>query len=196
MPQTRRVKLWDPLLRGFHWLLATAVIVGWILGEWGPNIMTLHFWCGYVVAGLLVFRLIWGVIGPRPARFSSFVRGPRAVMAYAAHVADRSPSRWPGHNPMGALSVIALLGLLAAQVTTGLVSDPEDYINTGPLADRVPHDIATDAVGWHNLGAILIAVMVGLHVAMILYYRLWKREDLVRPMITGWKEVRDDETIA
>lgn len=185
-----REKLWDPLLRGFHWLLAASVIAAWGLGQWGPKIMTLHFWAGYLVAGLLVFRLVWGVVGPRPARFAHFVRGPGAVARYARHIGTRTPSYWPGHNPMGALAVIAMLAMLAAQVTTGLISDPEDYVNFGPLSSKVPHDVATDAVGWHNTGALLIAVLVGLHVAMIGFYRLWKREDLVRPMLTGWKLVR------
>lgn len=188
--QAQRVKLWDPLLRGFHWLLALSVCAAWGLGQWGPNIMVLHFWCGYAVAGLLLFRLVWGIIGPAPARFAQFIRGPKAIADYAAHLTERRPSHWPGHNPLGALSVIAMLALLAAQVTTGLIADPEDYINVGPLADRVPHNTATAAVGWHNLGATAIAVLVALHVAVILFYRIWKREDLVRPMITGWKDIR------
>ncbi|WBU53723.1 cytochrome b/b6 domain-containing protein [Paracoccus sp. SCSIO 75233] len=190
--QTRTVRLWDPLLRMFHWLLAFFVIAGWLLGKFGPNQMTLHFWCGYVVAGLLIFRLVWGFIGPRHARFSHFLRGPTHVAGYARHMFLREPSYWPGHNPLGALSVIAMLAALAAQVTTGLISDPEDYINVGPLASAVGSDIATEAVDWHEFGANLVLILVVLHVAIILFYRFWKREDLVTPMITGQKEVRED----
>lgn len=188
----REVRLWDPLLRAFHWLLAFFVIAGWCLGQFGPARMTLHFWCGYVVAGLLVFRLVWGFVGPAPARFSHFIRGPGAVAGYMRGMFLREPSYWPGHNPLGALSVIALLAVLAAQVTTGLISDPDDYINVGPLASYVSSSTRSKAVGWHNLGANLILVLVLLHVAMILFYRFWKREDLVRPMITGRKQVRED----
>lgn len=188
----REARLWDPLLRGFHWLLAFFVISAWLLGQFGPNNMKLHFWCGYVVAGLLIFRLIWGFVGPAPARFSHFLRGPGAVSSYARHILLREPSYWPGHNPLGALSVIGMLAVLAAQVTTGLISDPEDFINTGPLAGKVSHDTATAAVGWHHLGATLILLLVVLHIGVILFYRFWKREDLVTPMITGKKLVRDE----
>lgn len=183
-------KIWDPLLRGFHWLLATAVTAAWGLGQWGPDIMTLHFWCGYLIAGLLLFRMIWGLFGPKVARFAHFVKGPGTVARYAAHMPDRKPSYWPGHNPMGALSVIAMLALLSVQVTTGLISDPEDYINFGPFSNRVPHEVAKDAVGWHHMGAKAVLILVVLHVAIIVFYRLWKRENLVRPMLTGWKQVR------
>ncbi|MBT0779974.1 MULTISPECIES: cytochrome b/b6 domain-containing protein [Paracoccus] len=188
----REVRLWDPLLRAFHWLLAFFVIAAWGLGQFGPARMTLHFWCGYVVAGLLVFRLVWGFVGPAPARFSHFVRGPGAVAGYMRGLMLREPSYWPGHNPMGALSVIAMLAVLAAQVSSGLISDPDDYINVGPLASYVSGATRSKAVGWHNLGANLILVLVLLHVAVILFYRYWKREDLVRPMITGRKQVRED----
>ncbi|SIQ54095.1 Cytochrome b [Paracoccus thiocyanatus] len=188
----REVRLWDPLLRAFHWLLAFFVIAAWGLGQFGPAKMTLHFWCGYVVAGLLGFRLVWGFFGPAPARFSHFIRGPGAIAGYMRGMFLREPSYWPGHNPMGALSVIAMLAVLAAQVTTGLISDPDDYINVGPLASYVSGATRSKAVGWHNLGATLILILVLLHVAVILFYRFWKREDLVRPMITGRKQVREE----
>lgn len=185
-----RVRIWDPLLRGFHWLLATLVITNWLLGQFGPNNMWLHFWLGYTILGLLIFRIIWGFVGPEPARFSSFLRGPSAVIHYARHMFSREPSFWPGHNPLGALSVVAMLLALLFQVGTGLISDPEDFINVGPLAGAVGSDIATEAPGWHAFGANIILILVLLHVGVILFYRIWKNEDLIRPMITGWKWVR------
>ena len=188
----REIRLWDPLLRGFHWLLAFFVILGWCLGKFGPAQMMLHFWCGYVVAGLLAFRLVWGFVGPEPARFSHFLRGPGAVTGCARRMFLREPSYWPGHNPTGALSVIAMLAVLAAQVTTGLISDPDDYINVGPLASYVSGATRSKAVGWHGLGANLILLLVLLHVAVVLFYRFWKREDLVKPMLDGRKLVRDE----
>lgn len=183
-------KIWDPFLRGFHWLLATLVIANWLLGQFGPGKMTLHFWLGYAIIGLLIFRIIWGFVGPEPARFSSFIRGPHAVLDYARHMFSRSPSYWPGHNPLGALSVVAMLAALIWQVVTGLISDPEDYVNVGPLADKVDHGTAVKAVGWHHLGGTIILLLVLLHIAVILFYRFWKHEDLIRPMLTGWKKVR------
>lgn len=189
--EARRVRVWDPALRIFHWSLATLVIATWLLGQFGPNVMTLHFWLGYAIIALLVFRLIWGVIGPEPARFTSFVRGPAAILGYVRHIGRREPSHWLGHNPLGALSVVAMLLALIVQTATGLISDPEDFVNVGPLADQVSSATAKDAVGWHHLGATIILILVLLHLAVILFYRVWKNEDLVRPMITGWKWVRN-----
>ena len=188
--ETERVKLWDPGIRIFHWALAVAFATSYLLGEFGPAIMTWHFWSGYVICGLLVFRLVWGVAGPRPARFASFVKGPRAVAAYARDLFRREPTRYPGHNPLGGLSVIAMLVLLAAQVATGLISDPEDYINVGPLAGWVDIETSRTANAWHARISTALLALVVLHVAVIVFYRLWKGENLVRPMITGWKEVR------
>lgn len=185
----QRVRVWDPALRAFHWLLAGLVTANWLLGQFGPSKMTLHFWFGYAIIALLVFRLVWGLIGPREARFVTFIRGPGAVMDYARGFFRRSPSNWVGHNPMGALSVVAMLVVLSVQVVTGLISDPDDFINVGPLAGEVSRATSKAAVGWHELGGTIILILVLLHVATILWYRFWKREDLVRPMLTGWKEI-------
>lgn len=187
---SQRVRVWDPALRIFHWLLAILVISNWLLGQFGPNVMTLHFWFGYAIAGLLVFRIIWGFVGPEAARFTSFLRGPRAIWDYLRHMGRREPSNWPGHNPLGALSVVAMIAVLALQVGTGLVSDPEDFINVGPFAADVGATVSRKAVGWHHLGGTVILLLVLLHVATILFYRFWKNEDLVSPMLTGWKWVR------
>lgn len=189
-PGVERIRVWDLPLRIFHWLLAFSVIAGWLLGQFGPAQMKLHFWLGYMVVGLLVFRVIWGFVGPKDARFISFVRGPRSLVAYMRHLFDREPSYWDGHNPLGALSVIAMIAILGFQAWTGLVSDPEDYINVGPLASSVSREISRSAVGWHGAGANLVLLLVVLHIGVILFYRIWKREDLVRPMVTGWKLVR------
>lgn len=190
----REQMIWDPLLRGFHWSLALFVTAAWLLGKFGPASMVLHFWCGYVVTGLLAFRLLWGFVGPETARFSHFLRGPGSIADYMRSFFLREPSNWPGHNPLGGLSVIAMLAVLAAQVSSGLISDPDDFINVGPLASYVSAATRTKAVGWHDLGANLVLILVGLHLATILYYRLWKREDLVRPMLTGRKQVRSSKS--
>lgn len=188
--QLADARIWDLPLRIFHWGLVVAVATAWLLGEFGPDVMTLHFWAGYTVIGLLAFRLIWGLVGPRHARFASFIYGPATTLAYARGVFDRKPSHWPGHNPMGGAFVIVFLLVLAAQTATGLFADPEDYINVGPLANRV--DAATNrlAGSLHETLSTVILLMVLLHVGMIGFYRRWKGEDLIRPMITGWKKVR------
>lgn len=189
-PQAEVRRLWDPAVRIFHWALVAFVCASWLLGQFGPGVMTLHFWSGYSIAALLAFRLVWGLAGPKPARFASFVAGPRAVLAYARTLPHRQPSLWPGHSPLGGWAVMALLGLLAAQVATGLVSDPEDFINVGPLADQVDAATRRSATAWHALIGKALLALVTLHVAVIAFYRLWKREDLVTPMLTGRKRVR------
>jgi len=191
--QTREARVWDVGVRLFHWLLVAFVSASWLLGQFGPAIMTLHFQSGYVIIGLLAFRLIWGLAGPRPARFASFLAGPRAVWAYARTLPRRAPSFWPGHNPLGGWAVAAMLLLLAAQVATGLFADPEDFINQGPLAASVEPATRHWASAWHARLANALLALVILHVAAIAFYRFWKREDLVRPMLTGRKTVRRDE---
>ncbi|GMG83707.1 cytochrome b/b6 domain-containing protein [Paralimibaculum aggregatum] len=182
-------RLWDLPTRLFHWALVVLVATSWGLGEFGPDIMTLHFWSGYAICGLLAFRLVWGLVGPRPARFASFLYGPRKVLAYAAGLSRRQPSRWPGHNPLGGWAVAALLLLLVAQVATGLVADPEDFVNVGPFASAVGADLSRTATALHETLSSLILLMVALHVGVILFYRHWKREDLIGPMIHGRKAV-------
>ena len=189
-PRAERRRVWDPAIRLFHWLLAVLVIANWSLGQFGPDVMTLHFWLGYAILGLLVLRIVWGIIGPPEARFARFVRGPASVRQYLRGMWRREPSLWPGHTPLGALAVLAMLAALLVQVGTGLISDPDDFINVGPLAGAVGQPTARAAVGWHHLGGTVILVLVLLHLAAILFYRVWKREDLITPMITGWKWVR------
>ncbi|WBU60759.1 cytochrome b/b6 domain-containing protein [Paracoccus albus] len=189
-PEVRQVKLWDPLLRGFHWLLAFFVTGAWLLGNYGPTSMKWHFWFGYAVTFLLAFRLIWGFIGPAPARFSHFLRGPKAVGDYVRHMFLREPSYWPGHNPLGALSVIAMLAALVAQVLTGMMSESENFVDVGPLAGYVSSSTSDAAKDYHEFGANLILILVLLHVVVIVFYRFWKKEDLVGPMVHGNKDVR------
>lgn len=185
-----KTKIWDLGLRLFHWSLAFCVICAWYLGEFGPNVMTLHFYFGYAVIGLLVFRVVWGLVGPAPARFVNFIYGPRTLFSYLRTLPQRKPSYWPGHNPVGALSVFALLGVLMLQVGTGLFADPDDYINVGPLADQVSRETRRTATWIHEMSAYAVLGLVALHLSAIAFYRRFKGEDLITPMITGWKWVR------
>lgn len=191
--KTRVVKVWDPVVRSFHWLLVLAFAIAWGLGEWGPNQMTWHFYFGYAIAALVAVRLIWGVVGTHHARFANFLYGPGKVMDYLRHLPDRKPSNWVGHNPMGGWSVFAMLGLLIVQVATGLTADPQDYINVGPLAQYVPESISASlSPKIHEIVSTLLLILVGIHVATILFYKKWKGENLVKPMITGTKEIAND----
>jgi cytochrome b len=191
-PKTRTVKVWDPVVRSFHWLLVLAFAGAWGLGEWGPNQMTWHFYFGYAIAGLVSVRLVWGFVGTRNARFTSFLFGPGKVIAYLRHLPSREPSNWIGHNPMGGWSVFLILGLLIAQIATGLMSDPKDYINVGPLAQYVPDSLSDLSVKLHSIISTLLLIVVGVHIAAILFYKRWKGENLVAPMITGKKVIEED----
>jgi cytochrome b len=185
-----REKIWDIGLRLFHWALVICTCAAWGLGEFGPDVMTLHFYAGYSVLGLLGFRLIWGLFGPAPARFTHFIYGPSAILRYLRSLPARVPSYWPGHNPLGALAVFAILGVLALQAGSGLFADPDDYINVGPLAHWVDAQGNRLASQWHEIASKAILALVVLHVLVIGFYKLYKHEDLIRPMITGWKWVR------
>lgn len=186
---TETRKIWDVPTRAFHWALAILVCTGWYLGKYGPFLKTWHIYCGYAVGALLVLRLIWGFVGSKPSRFSSFTYGPGAFFAYTKGLFKRRPSHWPGHNPMGGWAVIAMLLLLAAQVTTGLFAD-DDIANSGPFSSYVGTHMRGELTGLHILLSKLILAIVALHVAIIAYYWVWKRENLIKPMITGWKTVR------
>jgi cytochrome b len=192
-PATEVVRLWDPLTRAFHWLLAALVLGSLVTGEFTSGIKDTHFQLGYVIAGLLAFRVVWGFKGPEPARFSDFVRGPGTVARYAATMPNRRPSYWRGHNPVGGWAVVVILALLAAQILTGMMSDPEDFLNRGPLAGFVGIDMARTANAWHVWLSGVVMLVVLLHVAAIAFYSYWKGENLVGPMLWGAKRVRKQE---
>ncbi|PYF09747.1 cytochrome b [Rhodobacter viridis] len=184
-PATSRPMIWDPLVRVFHWALFLCVVSAWLLGEFGPDIMTLHFWIGYAVGGLLLIRLLWGFVGTRTARFANFVTGPGAVLRYAMTLPARKPSHTPGHNPLGGWSVVAMIGVLGLQVVTGLFSASVDDFVFGPFSDLVSEDVNKLMLDLHKSLAPVILALVALHVGAIWFYKIWKREDLVTPMITG-----------
>ena len=177
-----KVRIWDAPTRLFHWLVVVLVALLWWSAE--EERLDLHLTLGLVMLGLLVFRLLWGLFGSSTARFASFVRGPRAMLDYVRGRAGFVP----GHNPVGALSVLALLGLLAALVGLGLLASDEDGLYSGPLAHLIDPDLSEALTELHEEGFDVLLVLVGLHVAAILYYRLIKREDLVTPMVTGVRE--------
>lgn len=197
MPTSRRVKVWDPLVRLFHWSLVIAFATAYVTGEESE---TVHSYSGYVVAGLVVFRLMWGLIGTRHARFSDFIYGPSTTLAYLKSLVAGRPAHYLGHNPLGGWMVIALLLSIAATCWTGL----EAYAGEGkgPLAGTtlnvVPQARADDdgKAGegdefWEELHegcANFTLLLVLLHLAGIVAASLIHRENLVRAMVTGWKD--------
>ncbi|MGJ7523233.1 cytochrome b/b6 domain-containing protein [Variovorax sp. LT1P1] len=187
-----RVRIWDLPTRLFHGLLAAAVI-GVLVTGW-TGVMDWHFRLGYAVMALLLFRLVWGVVGGRWSRFSAFVHRPRSVAAYLRGQAH--PDHLIGHNPLGALSVFAMLAILMLQVATGLVSD-DAITYAGPLAHTVSGALSGLATYWHAVwGKWVVIGLIVLHLAAVLYYAAVRRQRLVAPMITGDKVFPPDTAIA
>lgn len=185
MPNT--VRVWDLPTRVFHWALvaciAGSVITGYVGGGWMPW----HARLGYAVATLLLFRIVWGFVGGRWSRFASFLYAPRSVLAYLR--GQPHPDHLVGHNPLGAGSVFAMLLVLIAQVGTGLVGDDEISF-TGPLNRFVETSKGLAATWYHKrVGQWIVIGLVVLHVGAVLYYLLRKKDNLIRPMLDGDKQV-------
>ena len=186
-----REKIWDPVTRLWHWVLALAVGVGWTFGKFMSfdNIQW-HFYLGYLVLGLVLFRCLWGLLGPAPVRLRALLPAPAELWRYLRHVGRREPSGAAGHNPLGSISVVLMLLAVGAQAVTGLFLVSDDFFESGPLAGYVSEATVNRLTWWHHLNADLILILVALHVGAVLFYLVWKRENLVKPMITGWKWVK------
>lgn len=186
---TVRARLWDGPTRIVHWGLVILVAFAW----WArKDHMDWHRWSGYGVVGLLTFRLIWGFVGSATARFGGFVRGPRATLAYLKTLPNRAHAETPGHNPLGAISVLALLATLIAQVVTGLFAVDIDAFEAGPLSDRVSFDTGRLFAKWHDWSFTALQGLVLLHLTAIAFYALYKRANLIGPMISGRRAFSSD----
>lgn len=179
----QRIKIWDLPLRIFHWSLLVLVVAAIVSVQIGGNAMVWHGRFGVTILGLLAFRLAWGVIGSTYARFSSFVRGPKTILAYL-----RGEWQGVGHNPLGALSVLGMLTVLAVQVLTGLFAN-DDIAFQGPYAVLVSSDTSLVITGWHKTNVWLLAALLATHLAAIFYYVRIKRDNLLTPMVVGYKDV-------
>jgi cytochrome b len=167
------VLVWDAAVRAFHWLMVLCFAGAWITAE-SEHWRLLHVTLGYTMAGLVVFRLLWGVLGTRHARFASFVRGPRAVAAYLRSLWQRRPQHHSGHNPAGAWAVLGLLGLSALVVFSGWATYEEIWAHW-------PEDL-------HEGAANALMALVVVHVLGVLVSSLLHGENLVRAMVSGRKQ--------
>jgi cytochrome b len=178
-----RQAVWDLPTRLFHWLLVGLIGFSWWSAE--TRRMDWHQLSGLAVCGLLAFRVLWGFLGASTARFSQFVRGPRAVWAY---LRGRTPSTI-GHNPLGGWSVIALLLALGAQVVSGLFAVDIDGIESGPLSYHVDFEQGRLAAQIHATSFNLLLGLIGLHVLAVLFYLVARRRNLIGAMITGSRKM-------
>lgn len=180
-----KTRIWDLPTRLFHWALALCVIGLVVTGKVGGNAMVWHFRLGHVVLALIVFRILWGLVGGRWSRFANFVHRPSTILAYLK--GQGKPEHSVGHNPLGALSVLGLLTVGLVQAFSGLMSDDEIAF-TGPLTSLVPSSWVSAATSWHKTyGQYILLGLVGLHILAIVFYRIKKGVNLVTPMLTGDK---------
>jgi cytochrome b len=176
------VRVWDLPTRLFHWALAICVVLGIVFVKIGGNAIQWHAYCGYTALALILFRVIWGFVGSWHARFANFIPSPSKLIAFLRGQVDGGL----GHNPLGALSVIALLIVVLIQALTGLFTD-DDIFFQGPFARYVSNSTVALLTSIHRFNQYLIFALVGMHIAAISYYYFVKRENLIGPMVTGDK---------
>jgi len=183
----KKILVWDLPLRMFHWMLALLVTVSIVSAHIGGNAMQIHLRSGYTILTLVLFRILWGFFGGTHARFASFVRGPATAIAYLNSLRRQNAGRHLGHNPAGGWSVISMLAVLLIQAGTGLFSN-DDIATEGPLAKLVSKDWSDRITAIHEINVVVLYVLIGLHLAAIAFYFFRKRDNLVVPMFTGFKE--------
>lgn len=174
-------RVWDPVVRLFHWSLVAAFLVAWLTGD---ELKALHEAAGYVIVGLLVVRILWGFVGTPHARFTDFVYRPSTVLAYLVDTVRLRAKRYIGHNPAGGMMVLALLLMLAVTAATGIMTTTDAFWGVKWVEEA------------HEFAANLTVVLVGLHLAGVLVASAEHRENLVRAMITGRKRSESSARIA
>lgn len=180
------IKVWDPPVRVFHWTLVALLIGAVVSVKIGGAATQWHVRCGYAILALVLFRIVWGFVGTRTARFSSFVRGPGAVIEYARSMFNGNHQTHVGHNPLGGWMIVLLLLALLLQAGLGLFSN-DDIATDGPLARLVTKETSDAITSWHRIGAWLLLGQACVHVAAVVFYLIAFKENLVRPMVTGRK---------
>lgn len=190
-----RIMVWDLPTRLFHWLLVLLVVVSFVTVQIGGNDMQYHELTGFTILVLLLFRIVWGVVGGKASRFVSFVRGPAAVMAYARGLFRGETEPHLGHNPLGGWSILAMLAALLVQAGTGLFAN-DDIITEGPLYSWVSKATSYGLTQFHRFNASLITALVLLHLSAVFYYLFFKHENLIKPMISGKKDWSSDTASA
>ena len=186
------VQVWDIGVRLFHWALVTLVITAVVTVKIGGNAIPYHSYCGYGILTLVLFRILWGFAGGTNARFFSFVTGPAKVIATLKTMLKRDQHAddggTHGHNPMGALSVLAMLAALLFQAVSGLFVN-DDILFEGPLYAWAGKDLSDKITGWHKFNEKIIILLVITHLAAIFFYLFYKKDNLISPMVTGVKKV-------
>lgn len=181
------VRVWDLPTRLFHWLIVALFTFSWWSAE--NDRLDWHLLSGYAILALVLFRIYWGFVGSRTARFASFLKGPSEFLAYSARLFERSGQATPGHNPMGGWSVVAFIVLLLLQTGLGLFAIDVDGLNAGPLDHLVSFEMGRRIAGLHDKVFNLLLILIGLHAVAIVFYGIYKRENLIAAMVTGLKRM-------
>ena len=178
--------VWDLPVRLFHIALITAFVGAFVTNRLGVSYFKYHVWCGYAVIVLVAFQIVWGLVGTRHAQFWNFVRGPVSTLRYLAATLRGNEPHFAGHNPLGAAMVVFLLTALGKQAVLGLFSNDEIF-NVGPLYGAVSNELSLTLTSLHRRLFYWIAGAVGIHILAVLAHLVFKRENLVKAMITGRK---------
>jgi cytochrome b len=183
----QRIRVWDLPTRIFHWALVALVVFSFTTGKIGGDWMKWHLRSGYTVLALVLFRIAWGFAGSETARFTHFVRGARAALAYGRAILGRTSPSFAGHNPLGGWMVVLMLASLAFQAATGLFSDDE-IATQGPLAVKVSDAVVSRMSSLHAVNQWVLVALAAVHVIAIAVYRYAWGVRLVGPMIHGRME--------
>ncbi|MFO1081696.1 MAG: cytochrome b/b6 domain-containing protein [Reyranellaceae bacterium] len=187
-----RIRIWDLPVRLFHWALVVLIAVSYFSGRAGEAWIKLHFWSGYAILTLLLFRIVWGFVGSTTARFSDFVRGPAAWLRYLGGLLSGRASVEVGHNPVGGIMVVVLLLAVLAQVSAGLfAADTDTGMINGPLANLIADKWVDRLTAFHKFWVNVLLLLIALHVCAALFYLVWKRQNLIRAMVLGSKPRAD-----
>jgi cytochrome b len=188
MSEPRAVKVWDLPVRLFHWVLVALFAFMFFSGKMKGNWMEWHMYSGYMILALVMFRILWGFAGSTYARFSSFLAGPSASIAFVRKLLSRSPAHVPGHNPLGGWMVLVLLLALLAQAGTGLFSN-DDISIEGPLYKFVSKDLSDRLTSFHYYNFYVLLALAAVHIAAVAFHVFVKKENLVSAMFTGVKKL-------
>jgi cytochrome b len=178
-----RVRVWDVPTRIVHWSMVLLFAFSWWSAEEGE--LEWHRWSGYSLTALVLFRVYWGFFGGSTARFSQFLRGPRAVVRYLRG----DPVHVAGHNPAGAWSVVLMLALLATQIVLGLFAVDVDGLESGPMSSLVSFETGRAAAGWHETIFNVLLAIIAVHVLAALYYLVVRKQNLIGAMFTGKRDL-------
>ena len=187
-----RIRVWDVPVRLFHWVLVILMVTSYFTGRAGGDWMKIHFWSGYTILTLLLFRIAWGFVGSTTARFSHFVKGPSAAFHHLAELVGADRPRDVGHNPLGGAMVMVLIFAVLAQVIAGLfAADTDMGTVNGPLTKLVSDKFIEQATAFHVFWINVLLALAGLHVLAAIVYLVWKRQNLIGAMIHGSKPIND-----